>query len=439
MSTMSPLRRLRPLVPPDRLHALHRLLHVARHHRRAADLAVAALVFAATLLTSAGGHSSGGPRPGLVGVLTAAAACGALAVRRRWPLPALVVSSAGAEIFMALSRGQTGMLVIVAPLIALYTVAESGDRRHGLAVGGLAVATIGVAHGLLKPSWVGPANLALVALGALAVAAGDSSRNRRAYLAEAEQRAARAEHEKDTDARRRVTEERLRIARDLHDSVGHHLALISVQSAVADRLLRTTPGQAHEALSHVQAASRSALEELGDTIGLLREAGEPAAPTQPTPGLHSLTELVASFRASGLKIEQDVGGKVRRLAPAANMTAYRVIQESLTNVCKHAGTPGARLRLAYEPAALTITIDDNGSPGLQRAGGAAAGGAAAGGAGAGRGGHGIIGMRERVTAVGGAFQAGPRPGGGFRVSATLPLAGVNAGFPAEYHAERTRA
>jgi signal transduction histidine kinase len=298
----------------------------------------------------------------------------------------------------------------------------TADRRHGLAVGGIAVAALGVAHGLLKPSWVGPANLALVALGALAVAAGDSSRNRRAYLAEAEQRAARAQHEKDTDARRRVTEERLRIARDLHDSVGHHLALISVQSAVADRLLGAAPGQAHEALSHVQEASRSALEELRDTIGLLREAGEPAAPTQPTPGLDGLTELVASFRASGLQIEQDVGGKVRRLAPAANLTAYRVIQESLTNVCKHAGNPGARLRLAYEPAALHITIDDNGTRQPLRVGVAAAGGAVAG-----RGGHGIIGMRERVTAVGGAFQAGPRPGGGFRVSATLPLAAMDAG------------
>ncbi len=435
MSTMDPLHRLlcrlHRLGPLDRLHALLRL---ARHHQRAADLAAAVLVFAATLLASAGGQSSGGPRPGLAGVLTAAAACGALAVRRRWPLPALLVSAVGAETYMALYRSQTGMLVLVAPLIALYTVADRADRRRGLTIGGLAVAAIGVAHGLMKPSWMGPANLALVALGALAVAAGDSSRNRRAYLAEVEQRAARAEHEKDADARRRVTEERLRIARDLHDSVGHHLALISVQSAVADRMLGTAPGQAHEALSHVQAASRSALEELGDTIGLLREAGEPAAPTQPTPGLDGLTELVASFRASGLNIEQVIGGTVRRLAPAANLTAYRIIQESLTNVCKHAGDPGARLRLAYERAALHITVDDNGSRGLQRACGAAAGGATAG-----RGGHGIIGMRERVTALGGVFQAGPRPGGGFRVSATLPLGGVNAGFPAEHHAERTLA
>src|SRR5258708_5192464 len=129
MSTMDPLRRLHRLHrlgPPGRLHVLLRL---ARHHQRAADLGAAALVFAATLLTSAGGQSSGGPRPGLAGVLTAAAACGAVAVRRRWPLPALVVSAVGAETYMALYRGQTGMLVLVAPLIALYTVADRADRR----------------------------------------------------------------------------------------------------------------------------------------------------------------------------------------------------------------------------------------------------------------------------------------------------------------------
>src|SRR5258708_21619395 len=176
MSTMSPLRRLRPLVPLDRLHplrrlhALHRplrldrLLHVARPQRRAADLAAAALVFAATLVASSGGQSSGGPRRGLAGVLAGAAACGALAVRRRWPLPALVVSAAGAEIYMALSRGQAGMLVLVAPLIALYTVAESGDRRRGLAVGGLAGAPLRRAPGPPKPPWAGPADPAAGAL-----------------------------------------------------------------------------------------------------------------------------------------------------------------------------------------------------------------------------------------------------------------------------------
>src|SRR5260370_5267020 len=165
--TLAPLARLPPV---RRLQALHRprpldrLRHVARHHRRAADLAAAALGCAATLLTSFGGQSSGGPRPGLAGVLAAAAACGALAVRRRWPLPALVVSAAGAEIYMALSRGQAGMLVLVAPLIALYTVAESGDRRRGLAVRGLAGAAPRVAPRLLQTPRGGRAKPAPVEL-----------------------------------------------------------------------------------------------------------------------------------------------------------------------------------------------------------------------------------------------------------------------------------
>src|SRR5260221_3155478 len=139
-------------------------------------------------------------------------------------------------------------------------------------------------------------NVALAALGALAVAAGDASRNRRAYLAEIEGRVLRAERDRDLDARRLVTEDRLRIARDLHDSVGHHLALIIVQAGVADQVLDGTPDQAHQALAHVKAASRSALRELRDTIGLLRETGEPTTPTQPTVGLCGLTDLLASFR-----------------------------------------------------------------------------------------------------------------------------------------------
>jgi signal transduction histidine kinase len=317
-----------------------------------------------------------------------------------------VVSVVGAEAYLHPDRGQTGVLILLAPLIALYTLADLTERRRGLTVGGLAVAAIAATHTLGHPSWMGPENLALAALGALAVAAGDSSRNRRAYLAEAERRAARAEHEREQDARQRVTEERLRIARDLHDSVGHHLALINVQALVADQLLSTAPEQAHQALSHVKAASRSAIEELRDTIGLLRDPGESAAPAQPAVGLDGLAELVASFRAAGLNIDQDVQGKVRPLARAADLTAYRVIQEALTNIWKHAGAPGARLRLAYEPAALRITVDDDGTGQPEPAG---------------RGGHGIIGMRERVTAVGGRFQAGPRPAGGFRVSATLPF------------------
>jgi len=372
-----------------------------------ADLAVAAVLLAVTLVTTAAGPGATWGRPGVTAVLTAAVACGSLALRQRWPFPVLAVSAAAAEGYLLHFHGHEGALVLAAPLIALYTVADTGSRRRALIIGALAVFAFAGLHAMVKPSyWLGAENLALAALGALAVAAGDASRTRRAYNREVEERARRAELGREQEARRRVAEERLRIARDLHDVLGHQLALITVQAAVADHVLADQPGQARQALGHIRRASRTALEELRDTIGLLREPGEPAAPTEPTAGLAGLDELVASFRRSGLRIEVAVDGAARALAPVPDLTAYRVVQESLTNVCKHAGTTAAvRLRLSYQPSALRIVIDNDGCPP------AAAGGT----------GHGIVGMRERLSAAGGTLDAGPYRADGFRVTATLPV------------------
>jgi signal transduction histidine kinase len=392
---------------------LARLRGAARRHPHA-DIAVAVTLFAVTLVTTPAGPQQAREPLTAVAVLQAAVACGVLAVRQRWPLPVLVVSTVAAEAYMVPYRGHQGWLVLAAPLIALYTAVEATGRRRALLVGGLAVLALGAAHTfLMTDARLGAENLALAALGGLAVAAGDASRNRRAYLAEVEERARRAESERDREASRRVTEERLRIARDLHDVVGHHLALINVQAGVAAHVLDNRPDQARQSLAHVRQAGRSALDELRDTVGLLREAGSQPAPTEPTAGMAGLAELIASFRHSGLRVDQEVNGAARTLAPAADVTAYRVIQESLTNVCKHASTPAARLRLVYQPAALRIEVDNdaaqpppaNGSPP----------------------GHGLVGMRERVVAVGGDLEAGPRPGGGFRVAATLPLPAGGAG------------
>jgi signal transduction histidine kinase len=390
------------------MRALNHLRQAAARHRHLADLAVAAVIFTAAVLTSAGATPAAGHRPGAAGMLIAAAACGALTARKRWPLAVLAVTAVGAEAYLATYRGQTGLLILLAPLVALYTVADRTERRRGLTAGGLAVAALAVGHAVIKPAWMSPELLALAALGALAVAAGDASRSRRAYLAEAQRRAADAEREREHDAGRRVTQERLRIARDLHDSLGHQLALIAVQAAVADQVLGSSPHQAHEALAHVTSASRSALAELSDTIGLLREPGD-AAP-QPQPGLDSLSELIASFAAPGLHVALEVTGSQRPLTPAASLTSYRVIQESLTNICKHAAVRSAQVRLAYEPAHLQITVR-NGPGQLPASGGTPSG----------RRGHGIAGMRERVTAAGGLLEAGTCPGGGFQVRATIPL------------------
>jgi signal transduction histidine kinase len=424
------------------MNAFGPLRAAVRRHEHLADAVIALAVLAATAATTftepPAAIASGGNR--FVAVACAAIACAALAIRRARPLVALAVSASAAEVFLAESGASAagggtahGVLILIAPCIALYTVADLVGRRRGLIVGGAALAALALLHALMHPGMIGPENLAFTALGGLAIAAGDSSRNRRAYLAEVEQRAERAERDRDQDARRRVADERLRIARDLHDSVGHHLALISVQSDVAGRAVDSNAAQAREALAHVKSASRKGLEELRDTVSLLRQPGDQVAPTSvPVAGLEELDDLLLSLRASGLAIDCLVKGTVVTLAPAADRTAYRVIQESLTNVRKHSRRRQARLTIGYDRRDLRITVDDLGGAAgggtLDDLGGDAGGAAAkdaraAGPDAAGRdsaAGHGIVGMRERVLAIGGQFTAGPRPGGAFQVRATLP-------------------
>jgi signal transduction histidine kinase len=375
-----------------------------------ADITVAAVLFVTTLVTTVTPPSQV-RIPGLT-VLFAGIACGSLAVRRRWPLPVLLASAVAAEMYLALYPHHEGVLILAAPLLALYSVADSTSRGSASFIGALAVGALAGVHVVAGPdSWLGSDNVALAAFGAVAVAAGHASRVRRAYTAEVEQRARRAELDREREAWRRVTEERLRIARDLHDALGHQLALINVQAGVADHLLDERPDQTRRALAHVRQASRTALGELRDTIGLLREPDESPTPTEPTASLSGLDELVASFRRSGVRVDTDVEGPVRPLAPAADLTAYRVVQESLTNACKHAAGAAVRLRLTYRPDALRVRVDNEaGTPSTVDGAG-----------------HGLAGMRERVAAVGGALRAGPRPGGGFRVDATLPAPGTGTG------------
>ncbi|MGW7525917.1 sensor histidine kinase [Streptomyces sp. NPDC054783] len=397
------------------MNALGHLRRAVRRHAHLADAAIALAVFAATVLTTFAGRDVAAVGHRTVAVVSAVLACGALAGRRRRPLAVLLVSAVAAEVFLAATGGTRGVLILLAPLIALYTVADLVERRRGLLIGGSVLAALAIAHApLLHPALLGPQTLAFIALGGLAIAAGDSTRNRRAYLAEVERRAERAEREREQDARRRIAEERLRIARDLHDAVGHQLALISVQSNVAGQALDRDTAAAREALDHVKSASRRALGELRDTIGLLRQPGEAVAPVAiPAPGLDALEELLASLRASGLDIDCRIDGVVVPLAPAADLTAYRVIQESLTNVCKHSRRRQARLTLSYDPHELHITVEDLGDT-------TAADGRAPGPAAVPAGGHGIVGMRERVLALGGHFTAGARPDGAFQVVAVLP-------------------
>ena len=326
---------------------------------------------------------------------------------RRFPVPAAVVATIGSVILMA--DGMRYPVTLPAVFVTLYTVAlTSGQVRTVLTALPVKVALLTAAL-ITHPGFTG---YVVLLWATLAVAVGTAVRSHRAYVAEVEDRARRAEQAKEDEANRRVAEERLRIARELHDVIGHHVALISVQAGAMSCLLDEDQAEARESVAHIQRASADALEDLRLTVGLLRQPGDgeqaEAPPVEPLPGLGGLDDLVGSFAGAGLTVTREVTGRPRPLTEAADLTAYRVIQESLTNVRKHAACATASLHLGYTPLALRLTIDNDG----HGASGTRAPGPA---------GHGLIGMRERVAAVGGRLSAGPRPGGGYRVLAELPL------------------
>ncbi|MGW6787389.1 sensor histidine kinase [Streptomyces sp. NPDC054987] len=332
----------------------------------------------------------------------------ALVFRRRQPRAVLAVTC-GLSL-LELTTGEPRAPVAMCTVIALYTVAALTDRPTTWRIGLLTMAGMtGVAMLAGPLPWYAQENIGIFAWTGMAAAAGDAVRSRRAFVDAIRERADRAERTRDEEARRRVAEERLRIARDLHDVVAHHIALVNVQAGVAAHVMDKRPDQAKEALAHVRDASRSALNELRATVGLLRQSGDPEAPTEPAPGLAVLDELVDTFRHAGLPVEVivhlDCG--TGPLPAAVDLAAYRVIQEALTNVRKHAG-PDARAEVSVVrvgPSVEVTVLDDGGTePGATEPGG----------------GHGLLGMRERASALGGSCSTGPRFGGGYRVHAVLP-------------------
>src|SRR6476469_427818 len=367
---------------------------------RAVDVTVAVILFAVALVTASHGFHSGLT---VWAALLAAIACGSTAWRRREPTTVFVITTVAAEGYLAVTQSEAGLLVLAAPMLVLYTLAETAGRSRAVILGGLAFLVMLAVHTTFRPVWAGPQNIAVIALGGLAVAAGEAARHRRAYVREVEERARQAERGAEQEAERRVTEERLRIARELHDVLGHQLALINVHAGAAAEVLDDHPAEAKKSLAHIKQAGRTALTELKDVVVLLRGPDDRATPTEPAGGLAALDELVVSFTRSGLRVETDVAGVARPLPTAVDVTVYRVIQESLTNVARHAGDTTATIRLRYDPDQLSVIVEDEGNGGSHAAG------------------HGIAGMRERVTAVGGTLRAGPRPTGGLRVSARVPL------------------
>ncbi|MFC9133114.1 sensor histidine kinase [Streptomyces sp. NPDC057099] len=331
----------------------------------------------------------------------------ALVFRRRAPMTVLALTGTFSVIESV--TGDPRAPVAMSAVIALYTVASTTDRPTTWRVGLLTTTVLtGAAMAAGPLPWYAQENLGIVAWAGIGATAGDAVRSRRAFIQAIRERAERAERTREEEARRRVAEERLRIARDLHDVVAHHIALVNVQAGVAAHVMDKRPDQAKEALAHVREASRSALNELRATVGLLRQSGDPEAPTEPAPGLDRLDELAGTFRNAGQRIEVARTDQGTALPAAVDLAAYRIIQEALTNVQKHAG-PHAKAEVSVVRVGpnIEITVLDDGS-----------GEDADPGSG---GGHGLLGMRERVTALRGTLTTGPRYGGGFRVHAILPV------------------
>ncbi|MFH9980303.1 sensor histidine kinase [Streptomyces sp. NPDC017179] len=383
-------------------------------HPLALDAALAAGVLVCMVVGSfvgpRGDHvvSWGVRRPDLLSTLLMVLGAAALVLRRR--APRAVLAATGTMSVVEFVTGDPRAPVAMSAVVALFTVAAATDRLTALRLGLATMTVLTGAAMLAGPMpWYAQENLAIFAWTGMAAAGGDAVRSRRAFVHAIRERAERAERTREEEARRRVAEERLRIARDLHDVVAHHIALVNVQAGVAAHVMDKRPDQAKEALGHVRAASRSALDELRATVGLLRQSGDPEAPTEPAPGLDRLDELVGTFRNAGLHVEVARADHGTTLPAAVDLAAYRVIQEALTNVHKHAGTRAkAEVSVVRVGPHIEITVLDDGAG---RTAGTQPGG----------GGHGLLGMRERVTALVGTLTTGPRYGGGFRVHAILPV------------------
>jgi signal transduction histidine kinase len=374
--------------------------------------AVLALFLAVGSLFAIGNHResiSPSEAADVVRFLAAALVCLPLAFRRRNPVAVLVVTVAADAVLTGLGiKGPEH----VALGFAMYTVAVSAPARIPLALVGAAVAP-GLVATLVREAGRNVQALvfapAVILVGWLA---GDNVRARRAYAAGLAEQAAERERER---ARQAATEERARIARELHDVVAHSMSVVAVRSGVARMVLGSRPEEAAEALGIIEAVSRQGLAELRRIVGVLRHSedgvsgGDPPADLAPAPGLADLPALVDQVRQAGIRVELRIEGAARPLPEGQDLSAYRIVQEALTNVARHAGpAAAATLTVRYLPGLVEIGCVDDGAGRADTPE-------------PGEGGHGLIGMRERVALYGGELSAGPA-GRGFRVVARLPVA-----------------
>jgi signal transduction histidine kinase len=377
-------------------------------HARLADALPAGAFFALMAAelaakTPVGAEAASSP----VAYLTALAITAPIAWHRRHPVAAVLVSGAA---IVAYGAGHFTAFPGYAAFALVFLVSLHSARGRGVLALVVVTVALGVAIGLQSaPSVTASTWLSTMLALLIAWLAGDNLRVRQERLRAVQARAQRLEAEREDRARQAVTEERLRIARELHDVVAHSMSVIAVQAGVAHHVIDSRPDVARQALATVETTTRSALVEMRRLLGVLRQPDEPSASLTPSPGLADVPGLVAQFAEAGLPVEVTVTGAAGDVPDGVDLSAYRIVQEGLTNVLRHGG-PKATVTIAHEPGRLRVSIADDGSgrpPG-------------------GKPGHGLIGMRERVAVFGGTLTAGPRPGGGFDLSATLPYAAVTA-------------
>jgi signal transduction histidine kinase len=410
-----------PDLPPVQRLAAHRFTPA---QLVAMDVAtVACIITLFGFLVSSQSPRNPGTAWDTVGWVAYFAAAGVTLLRRRLPRTTLafVLPVAVLDLCLRPGGGSTfypggGSAFYVA--MALYCVVAVSPRRTALAVAGLAtgvvVAATVIGGGKVVPSIIG--GVMVMALGWLA---GENTRSGRMYADQqaerAAEKAAAAAAQRAEQVRRALADERAQIARELHDIVAHAMSVIAVRSGVARMVIDSDPDQAREALAIIETTTRRSLREMRLLVGVLRDDENPRAELSPAPGLGDLDRLLADTAAAGIDIEVNIDGAVRALPPAADLSAYRIVQEALTNIVRHAGPTRAWLQISYRPDAVSIEVLDEGPRGQAPPTASRAGG-----------GHGLIGMRERTALFGGELTAEPIADG-FRVWASLPTAELRVG------------
>ncbi|MET8172749.1 sensor histidine kinase [Streptomyces clavifer] len=401
---------------------MQRLYDFIRRHPTGVDTFWAVFLLGLSGVSIVAGQVGNGPQR-VAAVPVAVALCAVVALRRRAPekMLLLTILTGVVQLLIGVEPGAANF----AMLVITYTVAMAGERwASRLALGcSLCAATLAQLRWpeeTSSGSWTQSVFVVVVLTVpfVLAWVLGDSMRTRRAYLSQLEERAARLEREREAQSKVAVAAERARIARELHDVVAHNVSVMVVQADGAAYVLDASPDQARQALETISSTGRQALAEMRRLLGVLRtgdtrETGEYV----PQPDVEQIEDLVDQVRQTGLAVDFKIEGTPRPLPTGVELTAYRIVQEALTNTRKHGGPDaGASVRLVYFDDGLGLLVEDDGRGAaheLYEDGGADGAG------------HGMIGMRERVGMVGGTLDAGPRPGGGFRISALLPLKPAN--------------